>query len=159
MSIKIQIASPDLAKQISLLRQYPQIAGKHFRPAVSQSMKTVAAQVKPRIPRKTGLALSTFGTKMQARGLSASNTGGGYINIIGRVGWFDAGDPWYVNVVEHGAAEHEMNTYVPRLGVYIRTHPGFSAVGFMKSGYEAAKSTVESLLSAANDAVLQELKT
>ncbi len=149
MSIKVSVASPDLEKQLHYLQQFPEFVKKHFRPAVKRGVSVLEGQIEPRIPRRTGESAAAFGSKVTGTGL----------NLTGRVGWFDPGDPWSINVVEHGAKPHEMNTFAPGLSKYIKKHPGFSARGFMAAGYSAAKPQIEALMEAANDAVLMELKT
>jgi len=156
MSIKVGvIQDPELQELIFLLNQYPEIANKYFRPALKQAVTVLEGMVRPRIPRATGKAEATFGSKVSGGGLSLYGRAG----LTGRVGWFDYDDPWYINVVEYGAKAHEINSFAPGLGKYIGTHPGFSAVGFMAAGYSAAQPVIEALMDAANDATLQALKT
>lgn len=145
--IRVDMSSPDLDRQIELLKYYPEVMKKHFRPALKRSVQALEARIRPTIPRETGFAESTFDSKV---------TGSG-VNMTGLVGWHDAGDPWYMNVVEHGAKPHEMNTYVPGLSVYIGTHPGFSKRGFMAAGFSAMQPVIEADMALANEGVVNEL--
>jgi len=147
MSIKTQMTSRDLDRQIELLKYYPEVLKKHFRPVLKRNVQALEARIRPTIPRATGLAESTFDSKVLGTG----------VNMTGLVGWRDAEDPWYPNVVEHGAKPHEMNTFVPGLSKYIGTHPGFSKRGFMAAGFSAMKPVIEADMARANEAVVQEL--
>ena len=147
MSIKVDMTSPDVDKQLELLKFYPEILKKHFRPRLYRAVGGLSKQIEPNIPRKTGRAAQTFGSRVRGTG----------INLMGQVGWYDRGDPWYPNVIEHGAKAHEMNTFTPGLGKYIKTHPGFSAIGFMAAGYSAYKGTIDQLMYEASEAVVNEM--
>jgi hypothetical protein len=145
--IKIDMTSPDLDKQIELLKLYPEIMGKHFKPALLSSVKGLEAHIRPTIPVKTGKAMKTFGSKVTGKG----------IRLTGRAGWYDRSDPWYPNVLEYGSKPHEINSYAPGLGKYVRKHPGISAVGFMAAGFSAMKPVIESILAQANEGVVKDL--
>jgi hypothetical protein len=152
---KIDMTSPQLDRQIELLKFYPEILEKRFRPALFQSVRGLASRILPTIPEKTGRARETFGSKVTGKG----------INMTGRVGWYDKTDPWYPNVLEHGAKAHDIkpkdpNGYLRLLnGTYVKEvhHPGFSARGFMAAGYSAYRPVIESLLAAANEGVVKDL--
>jgi hypothetical protein len=141
------MTSADLDRQIELLKLYPEIVEKHFVPTLKRDVKALEGRIRPTIPRLSGRAQKSFGSKVTGTG----------INLTGRVGWYDRSDPWYPNVLEHGAAPHEMNTYVPRLSRRIKTHPGLSARGFMQTGYKSMQPMIEADLAQANEAVAQEL--
>ena len=147
MSIRVDMSSTDLDKQLELLRFYPEVMAKHFRPRMFAAVGGLKKDILPNIPRKTGKAQATFGSKVSGRG----------INMMGRVGWYDRNDPWYPNVLEHGAKPHDMNTYVPGLSKYIKRHPGLSAVGFMAAGFEGRQSQIENEMAVASEAVVREL--
>lgn len=145
--IKIDMTAPQLDRQIELLKLYPEIVQKHFTPSLKSGVTELANEIRPNIPVASGRARKTFGSKVTGKG----------INLTGRVGWYDQDDPWYPNVIEHGAKPHAINSYAPGLGKYIRTHPGFSAMGFMAAGYSAMKPVIEALLAQANEGVVKEL--
>jgi hypothetical protein len=145
--IRVDMTAPDLDKQIDVLRHFPDLAEKHFRPAVTRDVAALRALIQPNIPVRTGSAAKSFGSKVTGKGFG----------IKGQVGWYDSSDPWYPNVLEHGAKPHEMNVYAPGLGRYIRTHPGFSARGFMAAGYSAFKPMLEADLAQANERIISDL--
>jgi hypothetical protein len=175
MSLNASVTSPDLEKQLSLLRHYPEIAEAHFRPAVQVSVALLAGAIRPSIPVLSGRAQATFRSKVGGKGL----------NIEGHVGWPGTRNaPWYINVVEHGARPHpleggsdirskrgarqaakRMESGLAGVPVFIsnvgwRTmsmHPGFTARHFMRAGMEASKSEIDSLLAQANEDIVREL--
>lgn len=151
---KMQMISPDLERQILLLKEYPEILEKRFRPALYRSVNSLANRIRPSIPRRSGRAAQAFGSKVTGKG----------INLTGRVGWYDRTDPWYPNILEHGAQPHTI-TAKPggflRLqgGRYVRSvqHPGFSAIGFMAAGYSAMQPVITQILAEASESVVQDL--
>lgn len=145
--IKVDMTSPDLDRQIELLKLYPEVLEKHFKPVLMSSVKALEARIRPNIPTKSGKAAKSFGSKVTGKG----------INLTGRVGWYDKNDPWYINVVEYGAKPHEINSFVPGLGVYIKKHPGFSRRGFMLAGFSAMKPIILASLAQANEGVVKDL--
>lgn len=176
--IKVDMTAPELDQQIELLKLYPEILEKHFRPALYQSVNGLASRIRPLIPVKSGEAQRTFGSKVTGKG----------INLTGRVGWYDKNDPIYPNIVEHGAKPHPLNKGVSirknkkktalfnrakesgaleggngthvLIGdrwVTMQYHPGFSAVGFMAAGYSAYKPAIEAALENANEGVVKDL--
>ncbi len=176
--IKVDMTSPDLDRQIELLKFYPEIMEKHFKPALYRSVKGMESRIRPTIPIKTGKAQATFGSKVTGKG----------INLTGRVGWYDKSDPIYPNIVEYGAKPHPLNKGVSirrskkktaifnayvgdanrirgegthvKIGdrwVTMEFHPGFSAVGFMAAGFSAYQPVIEALLLQANEGVVKEL--
>jgi len=147
MSIKVDMTSTDLDRQIELLKYYPEVLKKHFRPALKRAVQALEDRIRPTIPQDTGYAEMTFGSKVSGSGVS----------MTGRVGWYDASDPWHPNIIEYGAKPHAMNVYVPTLSKYIDTHPGISARGFMAAGYSAMKPIIEADMAMANEAVVKEL--
>jgi len=147
MSIQAKLTSTDLNRQIELLKYYPEVLKKHFRPVLKRSVQALESRIRPTIPRETGLAESTFDSKVLGTG----------VNMTGLVGWRDADDPWYMNVVESGAKPHEMNTFAPGLGKYITRHPGFSKRGFMAAGFSAMKPVIEAQMANAAEEVVKEL--
>lgn len=147
MSIKIDISSPKVDRQMEVLKYFPQLAEKYYRPAVQRDVSMLRGLIEPNIPSATGKAAATFGSKITGKGF----------RIKGQVGWYDKNDPWYINVVEHGAKPHEMNTYAPGLGKRIGTHPGLSARGFLAAGYSAMQPIIEEDLAQANERIISDL--
>jgi len=173
--IKIDMTSPDIDKQVLLLQEYPEIARRHYIPALKRATLILKSLIRPTIPSPgrygTGRARSDFTSRV---------TGTTIEKIQGRVG-FD--NTWHMNIVEHGAKAHPLfsgsnvrtrrgaarfargdtkATGVPVSikGVGWRTmtiHPGFGARGFMKAGYEKGRPMVEQELATANERVAKEL--
>jgi hypothetical protein len=130
-----------------MLQEFPEISNKHFYPAMHRGTKEVHSKVYPKIPVATSLARSEFRKAVSGKGL----------NITGRVGWKYGSKAWYINVQEYGAPEHEINSYVPRLGVRINKHPGVPALKFMEQGQEQANDEVMPQMAQAAEAVVNEL--
>ena len=176
MSIKIGVMSEDLDRQIVLLKVYPEIAEKHFRPAMEQATALAGMEVVGGIPILTGYAISKFRTRVMGHAL----------NITGYAGWpVGKSQPWYINVVEYGAREHPLyggstvrtkkgqvryqkakaagdetpGVHVKTRGGWrtIKTHPGFGARGFLRRAFEATQPGINTIMAAANDAVVNEL--
>lgn len=177
MSINASISSPDIDRQVQVLKYFPKITAKHYRPALNISTAAVAAVIRPQIPRATGRAQQEFGTKVSGKNIE---------NLKGQIGWFDPNDPWYINIVEYGAGSHPLTSGAStrskrdqaqfqnalaagsRFGkahVFIRgagwrtmdIHPGFSKRGFMAAGWAATQPLVDKEMSAAGDKVVAEL--
>lgn len=153
---KIAVLDTDLARQIELLKLFPEVVKKFFVPVFKRDVKALEGRIRPTIPVLSGRAQQAFGSKV---------TGSG-VNLTGRVGWYDKGDPWYINVVEYGAKAHAMNKRsdkgVPVLvgGAGWRTiknHPGFSERGFMAAGQSAMQPLIDADMAQANEAVAKEL--
>ena len=162
MSLKIDLTSPAVDRQISVLKEFPRLADKRYRPVVKKDTAALAAIVQPNIPRRSGFAANTFGSKVSGRGF----------NLKGQLGWYDQTDPWYINIVEYGAAAHAINTAPVKSNLLAyRTgngemgfsaghtiqHPGFGARGFMAAAEEAMGPMVEADLAAANEQILSDL--
>ena len=178
MSLKTEILSPDLQRQIDLLKLYPEIAEKNYRPALEQATALVEGSIRPTIPVLTGRAVRTFGAKVSGKGL----------NLAGKIGWAGARSDkaaFYINIVEYGARAHTLESgkkhtkkalfyeqeYI-RAGApgvvgshihtrqgwrTVRVHPGFAARSILKNGLSGAQGQVDALMAAANEAVAQEL--
>lgn len=177
MSIKIDIASDDVAKQIQVLKNFPDLADKHYTPALQRDTKLLETTISANIPRgATSQAFNTFGSKVSGKGFS----------IKGMVGWFDKSDPWYPNVLEYGSRDHSISsgasvrkaksiTEIGRgtvqrgasdTGTHILVNgrwrtvskvKGMKAHKFMASGFDAVSSIVELDLFMANEAIIAEL--
>lgn len=158
MSIKIGMTSKGVDEQISVLREFPEIADKHYQPAIRRNVSRLKAIIQPDIPTMSGRAKSTFGSKVTGRGF----------RIKGQVGWYDSNDPWYINVVEHGAEAHDIPLKPKKAGGVLAwnggfsrghtvRHPGMSARGFMMAGYSSIQPLVEAELAMANERILADL--
>jgi len=162
MSVLSQgIASPDLERQLDLLKHYPEIAEAHFRPAMDQAATILEGAIRPNIPVLSGTALAAFGAKVSGKGLT----------IAAKVGWGTARsdrDAWYMNVVEYGAKPHEINArkggrliFTGLDGTVVSVpkvdHPGFPARQLMKRGLETSKAGIDAVMAAANEAAVRDL--
>lgn len=146
---KIDMTSPDVDRQIELLKHFPDISAKHFKPALTDATQTLYAAILPNIPRNTGKAIQSFGSKVTGRNIGS---------LTGKVGWYDNNDPWYPNVLEHGVEQpYAMNTFAPGLGKFIKVHPAMPARRFMRIGLSRSKPFIETRLAAASEAVVNEL--
>lgn len=172
MSIKIDMTSDDVDKQIEILKHFPDLAEKHYRPAIKRDVSLLESNIEPNIPLFTGRSAETFASRVSGRGF----------RLKGRVGWIKQGDPYYINIVEHGAEPHEIvagnvsmkkfkagqggSKFLAIPGTYdggdfsfrkkVR-HPGMEARGFMAAGYAAIQPIVERDLSEANEKIIADL--
>ena len=146
MSYKIDFAAADVQWQIMALQQFPEIANKHFYPAMHRATSAIKAAVEPNIPYKYGTVKSEFRTAVSGKGM----------NITGRVGWWGDIEGWYVNVLEYGAKPHPQG-YIPALQISIKKHPGISARRFMEKGRRNAQSETDPEMARAAEAVVNEL--
>lgn len=153
---KIDMTSPDLDKQIELLKHYPEVMEKHYKSRLVKVTSILFSSIRGSIPRLTGRAMSKFRKSVTGKG----------VNLTGRVGWWGGGNqPWHINVVEHGAKPHEIKA---KPGGYLRLmggrfvksvqHPGLSARGFMAAGFSALKPLMDAEMQQAGDAVLKEME-
>lgn len=174
MAYKISLTSSDVDRQINILKYFPEIASARYRPALKRSSDELAAVIRPTIPILTGKAQSTFGSRVSGTKIES---------LQAQVGWYDKGDPWYINIVEYGARAHKLekgsssrskraqaalagpDRKIGR-GVHVKigdrwvtmeVHPGFSKRGFMAAGYSAAQPLVNYELAQANEAVVRDL--
>ena len=162
MSIKIDLTTPDVDKQISVLKEFPNLAEKHYRPALRRDVALLKALIVPNIPVRTGAAAAAFGTRVGGRGF----------NMRGLAGWYDRNDPWYINVVEHGAASHDITVAPVKKSVlafngadgmpafsagHTISHPGFGARGFMAEANKSIGPTVDADLAQANERIIADL--
>lgn len=145
MSFKIDMSSPDLDRQLDLMKHYPEVMEKHFKNAIVVDVSKLYSTIKKNVPSK------------RAKATIKRSVGGKGINLQGKVGWWGKGTFWQVNILEYGAKPHDMNTYVPGLGKRIKKHPGFSAMGFMAAGYSAIKPQIDNDMKLASEAVLKEM--
>ena len=158
MSIKIDMTSPAVDRQISVLKEFPKLVDGRYRPVLKRDVTALRDVIQPNIPRATGKAMETFGSK----------TTGKAFGLKGQVGWYDKGDPYYPNVLEYGAAAHEI---VPKKkGGWLRffsggtpvfvhniSHPRIRAFGFMAAGEKVMAPIIEADLATANDQIIADL--
>lgn len=149
MAIKMDMTSPDLDRQIALLKHFPQIMEKHFRHVLVKDVKLLADRIRPNIPVRTGKALKKFKSRVTGKG----------VKLQGQVGWWGANSPWYINVLEFGAKPHKIG-YVPGLGVSFskRPHPGVSKRGFMAAGFSAIRPIIYADMAKASENVVKDLE-
>ena len=155
--IKVDITAPGVDRMLEVLKHFPELAEKHYRPVLTRDVAGLKAQIEPQIPKRSGRAVKTFGSKITGKGF----------NIKGRVGWYDKGDPYYINIVEVGAQKHEIvvkpirKTVLAWKGGFSKghtiPHPGFSGRGFMAAGYSAIQPVIENDLAQANERILADL--
>ena len=175
-SMKFDMTSSDLDRQIELLKYYPEIAAKHFKPAIARVVSDVENVIEPMIPIRSGHAADTFGSKVSGRGIES---------LKGQIGWFDKGDAWYVPIVESGATSHDVSPRGNRItkaraaagggatsklswpsgydgGDWVFrskvSHPGFSGRGFMAAGWSALQPIADSEFAIATQGVFKELE-
>lgn len=145
----VDMTSNDVDKQIHLLVHFPEIAARHFRPALLTSTQLLRGAILPNVPRKTGKAQDTFGSRV---------TGKTITSMKGQVGWYDKGDPFYPNVLEYGVEKpYEQNTFAPGLGKFVKIHPAMPARKFMEKGLQQSENAIEAQLASANEAVVRDL--
>lgn len=152
MSYKVDFAAADLDVQVELLKHFPEIANRHYYPAMNRAAREVKSAIGSRMTfsDRTGAARRELTSKVSGRGL----------NISARVGWFGNVSAWYVNVLEHGADAHVIG-FVPRLGVQFgknNPHPGVPALKFVEGGFNAAKGAVDSEMELASMKVVADLE-
>lgn len=159
MSIKIDLTASEVDRMMEVLKEFPALAEKHYRPVVTSDVKGLYNRISGEIPILTGKARDTFGSKVTGKGF----------RLTGRVGWYDKSDPWYINVVEYGAKSHPIEGRDGRLkirsgawgGEYVfpkkAEHPGFTARGFMMRGYVAFWPKITEDLAQANERIIADL--
>lgn len=149
MSIKIDMTSTDVDRQIALLKFYPEVVERHYRSLLETDVDLLYNEIAPNIPQgATGKARATFKSRVTGTG----------INLQGQVGWWGRNTAWYIKFPEDGTAPHQINSYAPGLGVFVKEHPGMSAVGFMAAGYSAIQPIIEVGLQKAGEDVLREME-
>ncbi len=181
MSFKVSISSPNLDRQIELLKYYHEIAEKHIRPAVVTSTQDLKKAIEPNIPVLSGNAKRMFKASVIGQGLS----------IKGTVG-FGGGksSPWYMNDVEFGSRRHPINPGVStrskrkrkifeegdalygnmkgadKAGTHIRVNGawktktvvnGFPGRRFMRDGFDNQKGEIKGNLAKAVNQIVNDL--
>ena len=156
--ITVSLTSGDVDKQLDVLKHFPEIADRHYRPALNADVADLYARIAPQIPVRTGRASKTFNSQVTGRAFS----------LKGKVGWFGSDDPWYINVVEHGAKQHAIEVEPQKASAlkwgdsnfskgHVINHPGLSARGFMAAGYSAMQADIEQDLFLANERIVADL--
>ena len=135
MSIKYEFQGMEaLQRQIELLKYYPEIATKYFRPAMEQVVSGVKERIRANVPIKTGFASATLMSKVVGKGM----------NITGYVGWGGAG-----NVsVNTGTIADVPGTPARLIAIFIWLRIDCRSV--IVPAPEAMKVTVTNMLSAIN---------
>jgi hypothetical protein len=174
MSFKIDMSSNDIDKQIELLKFYPEIVVKHYKPALVQGTMIVEDFIRPMLPMgNSGRLADTFTSKVTGRMITT---------IKGQIGWQGKAPP-YAHILENGAKAHEIEpkkkvsrkrfdansglatklswasgwdggNFVYRTKV---RHPGISARGFMAAGFSATQPIVDGLMQSASAAIVHEM--
>jgi hypothetical protein len=173
--MKASVSSPDLDKQTELLKYYPELVSKIYKPALQSAVRMIEDVIRPNIPiGNTGRLEGTFKSKV---------TGRLYSTIKGQIGWFDK-TPLYANLLENGAGPHTIEPRGSRIskkrsdaggGATSRLrwpsgwdggdwayrsvvhHPGFSAMHFMALGYAELQPIVEVKINEAGQLIVREM--
>lgn len=151
MSYKVGFDAAPLDWQVEMLKHFPEIANRHYYPAMNRGARVVKTAIGSRMTftDRSGTARRELNSRVSGRG----------VNISARIGWFGNVSAWYINVLEYGADAHVIG-YVPKLGVQFgknNPHPGVPALKFVEGGFEAAKDDVTMQMDAASDAVVADL--
>lgn len=144
---RVDMTSNDIDRQIALLKFYPELVEKHFKSGLKNAASMGESAIRPNIPVLSGQAKNEFGSRVTGKG----------IDMQAQIGWWGQDKSWYMNIVEYGAVPHAINSYVPRIGVFIKQHPGFSARGFMAAGFFAIQPTVNAEMLRASNALVNEM--
>ena len=140
----ISFDAADVDWQIQMLTIFPEIANKHFYPAMHRSANTLMGAID--VPYRTGLLYSKFRKAVSGKGLF----------ITARVGFPNMAGVAYAIPLEYGAKPHEIG-YVPSLNVSIRMHPGLPARKFMEHGFHESQGHIETEMEQALHGVVNEL--
>ncbi len=168
MSIKVDMTSPDVDAQIELLKFYPEIAEKYYRPALAKDTQILHDMFLADVPLRTGKAQKALASKITGKGIS----------LAGEVGWYGSRGQkaWYIRLIDSGTKAHEITGYGSegrgRKGmlkfpgtsqggnvVFTKSaqHKGISARGFTQSIWNRAQSMVTQDLAQANEAIVREM--
>ncbi len=167
--IKIGVASPDLDKQLALLKYYPEIIDQYFRPVVKTAVALLKGGLRSIAPRDTGKAVSSIRSSVKGKGVTLSGSAG------------FGSKAWYMNIVEYGAKAHPVNTgsdvrsrrgaakaaargdvgqavMVNGQWVTMRMHPGFGGRFFVKQNVENQQAGIVQMFRAANEMTLKAME-
>lgn len=152
MSFAMQVESPDLQRQIDVLKFFPEVVEKHARKLFSKDVAILYSKILPNVPSRRA--------KKQLR----KTVRGKGINLEGRVGWWGSDVFYAINVLEYGAKPHVIKAkpgkYLRMLnGTYVKQvqHPGIRKGGFVATAYESMQGQVESDLQSIGAAIVQEM--
>ncbi len=173
MPIKMDMTADDVDKQIELLKFYPEVVAKHYKPALSRIVLKGESYIRPNIPVGVSGTLSDrFRSKVSGRAIHT---------LKAQIGWFGDKDAWYGQIVESGAKGHTIEPRGARIskkraaggggatkslrwmdGDFVFSkradHPGFSGRGFMAAGFAKLEPIATPELQAAGDAILREME-
>jgi len=143
---KIDFAAADVDWQIRMLSIYPEIANKHFYPAMHRAANALAGAIESNIPSDRGFLRSKFRKAVSGKG----------VNITARVGFPNFSGVAYVIPLEYGAKPHPIG-YVPALDVTIRMHPGIKPRKFLEHGFDQTQGQIEREMEQGMRGVVDEL--
>ncbi len=159
MSIKVDLTSADVDRQIELLKVYPEIADKYYRPVLMKDVQVLKDMILMGMPEHMEKAQKRLGSRVTGKGTS----------LAGEVGWYRKGDPFWIKFIESGTKEHPVapdkghtlhffgkdgSEHFTRRSVRVK---GISARGFVQAAWNAAQSMVTQDLAMANEAIVREL--
>ena len=161
MSFGLRVHAADVDWQIRYLKLFPELSDKHFRPAMRKAVANLGNRIESDVPLgASGKARSTFKMTVSGKGLS----------LKGRVGWWYASDPWYVNVLEYGAKPHSIqpkgksgakmlrfNAGGATIFTRVVLHPGFPAMHFMRRAETTTRPSNDQEFERARDRVVNDL--
>lgn len=172
--ITVDMTSPEIDRQLELLKFYPEVVAKHYRPALSRIVQAGEAFIRPLIPvGASGTLSETFRSKVSGRAITS---------IKGQIGWMGDKNAWYAQIVEAGAVPHTIEARGNRIskrradagggetkamrwmdgGQFVFSkkvnHPGFSKRGFMAAGMSFIEPVSNVELQTAGEMVLHEME-
>jgi hypothetical protein len=171
MSYRIEIENPNLMNAISQMEGFDGVWNAEHKAAMRQIVSAARALILPDVPVRTGKAKAAFRTSV-AGSVGFGNSGdaafgeenvSGYGQkfVVGRVGWFGENQPWYINVVEYGAAAHEIvgNPLLIFNGTFTHEveHPGFAARGFMAGHADEVQALAENYIGQADERIAKQI--
>jgi len=159
MSIKVDMTSSDVDRQIELLKVYPELADKYYGPVLRKDVQILKDMIIMDVPVRTGRSQKRLGSKVTGKGTS----------LTGEVGWYRKGDPFYIHFPEGGTKAHtiepgkghilhffakDRSEHFTRKSVSVK---GTSARGFVQNAWNRAQTMVTNDLAMANEAIVREL--
>ena len=153
MSVRVDMSSTDLDRQIALLKFYPELVEKHFKSELYRAAALTKNEILPTIPVMTSDARNTFKSRVTGKG----------IDMQAQIGWFGKDSAWYINIVEYGAKPHKIESkeggFLWFGGRVVKSvnHPGITARKFMANGFERVSPKVSTLMAGASERVVNEM--
>lgn len=142
----------DIARALSKLERFDEIATKHWKSAMRASVKPIAAAAKATAPVESGKWKRSIGSRVTGKGTK----------LQGKIGSFMT--EWYPNVVEHGAKAHTIGkdgapAHVLVKGQWktITKHPGFEGRFVFKNAVQRFRQWIFVCFTEANEAISAEL--